>query len=193
MIPKREVSRLKLERILITPRPIEGWDGRSETSSEAITYLTIDIRGQPHEAYLFIVPELDYSMILGRPWMIGQRATFSFDYQHLMFELGAYAPRAEAEKEIDLRQVGAAAYGLWASQASRKSRRRRGAQVFSASMADIEKALKTKTYTDPREKLPDYYHEFLDIFDRKEADRLPRHRGPKVNHRIELEPGASPP
>jgi len=59
-------------------------------------------------------------------------------------------------------------------------------QIFAASLKDIEKALKTKTYSDPKTKLPAQYHEFLDIFDRKEADRLPPLRGPHVDHRIEL-------
>ena len=60
-------------------------------------------------------------------------------------------------------------------------------QVFAASMADINKALRTKLYTDPREKLPSFLSEFLPTFDRKAADSLPPLRGPSVDHRIELE------
>lgn len=196
LVPEVVVSRLGLQRIPITPRPIEGWDGRDETSSEAIAYLTIDVGGQPHEAYLFVVPELEYDMILGRPWMMGQEATFSFDHRYLIFKSGAYAPRIEVEKTIDLHQVNASAYGLWARDAKKRhggSGKKRGAQVFSASMADIEKALKTKTYSDPRGKLPSHYQEYLDVFDRKESDRLPPHRGPGVDHQIELDPGAEAP
>ena len=75
-------------------------------------------------------------MILGRPWMMGQKATFSFDHRYLIFESGAYAPRTKVEKSIDLYQISGAAYSLWARDA-----RKRRAQVFSASMTDIEKAL----------------------------------------------------
>ena len=60
-------------------------------------------------------------------------------------------------------------------------------------MADIEKALKTKAYTDPREKLPGHYHKFLDVFDRKESDRLLLYRGPEINYRIKLDPGTKSP
>ena len=120
LVPEYIVSRLELQRIPISPRPIEGWDGRDETSSNAIAYLTIDVGGQPHEAYLFIVPKLDYDMILGRPWMMGQKATFSFDHRYLIFESGAYAPRTEVEKSLELYQVGASAYSLWARDSKKR-------------------------------------------------------------------------
>ena len=55
-------------------------------------------------------------------------------------------------------------------------------------MKDIEKALQVKTYSDPREKLPRHYHHWLDVFDRKKADALPPHRGPQIDHQIELVP-----
>ena len=58
--------------------------------------------------------------------------------------------------------------------------------VFAASMADINKALAKKTYTDPRFRLPKQYHEFLNVFDRKEADKLPPVRGYQ-DHKIDLE------
>jgi hypothetical protein len=45
-------------------------------------------------------------------------------------------------------------------------------QIFAASIKDIEKALAPKRHTDPREKLPKYYYEFLPLFDRNAADRL---------------------
>jgi transposase InsO family protein len=60
--------------------------------------------------------------------------------------------------------------------------RHAGIQVFAASMKDIDKALRTKTYSDPRIKLPKHYHEFLQVFDRKEADKLAPHRGPQDHH-----------
>ena len=64
---------------------------------------------------------------------------------------------------------------------------KRGYQIFAVSLADVEKALEEKKYTDLRTKLLPEYHEFLDVFSRKEADRLPPHR--LYDHRIELLPG----
>jgi len=60
------------------------------------------------------------------------------------------------------------------------------AQIFAASLRDIEKALALKKYTDPREKLPKYYYEFLPLFDRDAADRLPPAR-PGMDYEIPLE------
>ncbi len=55
-------------------------------------------------------------------------------------------------------------------------------------MADINRALQAKHRTDPRTKLPSQYHEYLDVFDYKEAERLPPLRGPGTDHTIKLEP-----
>ena len=44
---------------------------------------------------------------------------------------------------------------------------------------------------DPREYLPAAYHEFLDVFDRKQANKLPPHR--PWDHSIDLHPGKQPP
>jgi hypothetical protein len=57
---------------------------------------------------------------------------------------------------------------------------------IAASLQDIEKALRTKVHSDPRSKLPEHYHEYLEVFDRSRADQLPPFRGPQVDHRIEL-------
>ena len=56
-------------------------------------------------------------------------------------------------------------------------------------MRDIEKALKAKTYSDPKEKLPKEYHPWLDIFDWIAAECLPPHwKG--QDHAFQLEPKA---
>ena len=54
-------------------------------------------------------------------------------------------------------------------------------------MADINKALRVKTYIDPKTKLPEHLHGYLSVFDRKAADELPPLRGVSIDYRIELE------
>jgi transposase InsO family protein len=54
-------------------------------------------------------------------------------------------------------------------------------------MADINKALRVKTHTDLRTKLPQHLLGYLPVFDRKAADKLPPLRGKGVDHAIELE------
>ena len=58
-------------------------------------------------------------------------------------------------------------------------------------MRDIEKALAPKTEVNPADKLPEEYHEFLDVFSKKEANQLPPHR--PYDHKVPLKPGSSPP
>ena len=59
--------------------------------------------------------------------------------------------------------------------------------MFSTSIANIKKALAIRTETDPRTKLPEHYFEFLGVFDRLEAEKLPPLRGPGTDHAIKLE------
>jgi hypothetical protein len=47
--------------------------------------------------------------------------------------------------------------------------------LFTASLADIKKALKKKSKLDPREKLLDYLKLDYKIFLREEADKLALH------------------
>jgi hypothetical protein len=58
--------------------------------------------------------------------------------------------------------------------------------MFAASLADIEKALKKKSNADPQEKLPDYLKPDYKIFLREEANKLAPHRGPAIDHKIEI-------
>ena len=60
-----------------------------------------------------------------------------------------------------------------------------GYQIFSASIADIEKALTRKKYTDPATKLPPELHQYLDLFSQHAANSLADHR-PGTDHKIEL-------
>lgn len=67
-------------------------------------------------------------------------------------------------------------------------------QFFAASIRDIEIALHGKQgpRTNPAEKLPKEYHQFLHLFDRSAADKLPPHR-PGHDHEIKLQEGKQPP
>ena len=58
-------------------------------------------------------------------------------------------------------------------------------------MRDIEKALALKIEVNPADKLSEEYHEFLDVFLKKEANQLPPHRS--YNHKIPLRSGSSSP
>ena len=74
--------------------------------------------------------------------------------------------------------------------------RDKGAQLFAVSMEYIEKAIRKKeqeTEDNPiklQEIIPRQYHDFLKLFLKKEANKLPPHR--YVDHTIEIEEGKKP-
>ena len=67
-----------------------------------------------------------------------------------------------------------------------RQRKQRKLQVFSASMADIQKALSLRKNMNLTTKLPTHYHKFLKVFDCTEADKLLPLRGERVDHSIML-------
>ena len=88
---------------------------------------------------------------------------------------------APDEPQVDCVIVNTASFKLASKQ--------KNVQVFAASLRDIKKALKAKTYSDPKEKLPKEYHPWLDIFDWTAAEHLPPHQKSQ-DHAIQLEPKA---
>ena len=64
-----------------------------------------------------------------------------------------------------------------------------GVQVFQLNMAET---LPQPEVNDPDlSTIPSEYHEFADVFSKKEADKLPEHR--PYDHTIPLQNGATPP
>jgi hypothetical protein len=63
-------------------------------------------------------------------------------------------------------------------------------KIFAVTIANINKALATKTYTNPKTKVPVEYYNLLHVFSRAEANKLPTRR--LYNHQIKLEPGKQP-
>ena len=82
-------------------------------------------------------------------------------------------------KEINIAMIGTDAYCATC--------RLKRAQVFTISMRDLEYQAEkeTKPETDPRTVVPAEYHDLLDIFSKKNSDKLPPHQ--KYDHKIILE------
>ena len=62
--------------------------------------------------------------------------------------------------------------------------------IFIITIADIKKALAPKKHTNPATKVPVEYHKYLDVFSRKEADKLAEYQ--PYDHKIVLEKGKQP-
>ena len=83
-------------------------------------------------------------------------------------------PTSSGSEKPDIAVIGAAVYVVLA--------KKRENYLFSASLEDIEKALKPKQHVDPLTVLPPEYLEFADVFSRKDADILSPYR--VYNHQI---------
>jgi len=98
-------------------------------------------------------------------------------------------PRLEGgsrPKSVDPPQValiGAAAFAYVCNQPE--------TELFFLSVSEMERLI-TKEEADPDlSAIPLEYHEFADLFSKKEADKLPPHQ--PYDHKIPLEPGSAPP
>jgi hypothetical protein len=178
----------RLQRMPIKPRTIRGYDGTPCMISEIARY-SIWMDGHEQTMWSYVLPKIDGShIVLGLPWMVDQKVLPCPHRSQLIFvDSGITVTSDEANRtKINMKQISANAFQMW--RRVQKRGKRGTIQIFAASMKDIDKALRHKTYTDPRTKLPKRYHEFLPLFDRGEADKLPPHRGPGIDHRIELTP-----
>ena len=62
--------------------------------------------------------------------------------------------------------------------------------LAAASLDDVAKSLKPKRFIDPATVVPEEFHDLLDVFSKREADKLPPHRS--YDHKIVLMEGAVP-
>ena len=53
---------------------------------------------------------------------------------------------------------------------------KKGVELFSVSLKNVEKTLRFKQRTDPVIKLPPKFHNFFELFSEKKANKLPPHR-----------------
>jgi hypothetical protein len=96
-------------------------------------------------------------------------------------------PNEKSKGALDVCMIRAIPFVYLADRARRSPD---GYRLFAVSIRDIEKALAPKSTIDPREKLLEEYHEFLDVFSKQEADKLPPHR--PYDHKIHLKEGLEP-
>ena len=177
-----------LTRHAITPVPLRGYDGVAGQMTNEIAVASIDVGGHRRTtACFYVVPNLNYDMILGIQWLRKEGAIVDAKNDTLRFTDGTQVNNTNmkeaAMRTNEIFEISAAA--LTTLRHRQKKRPNLELEIFAASMADIDKALKPKTKTDPQTKLPSYLRDYKDVFDPIEADKLPKHR-PGVDHSIEL-------
>lgn len=185
-------KRLRLPRIPITPRDLEAVNVVTAGAITHVAYADTDVDGHKRKrAFFYVIPGQEEDVILGRPWMVAEQAVHNPARGEIF--LGScnlvVKERTNDEKAtLPATQLMASVFGAIVRRArkTRSHERTESVQIFAASLADIEKALAPKKHSDPRKKLPKHYHDFLPLFDRRSADKLPPSR-PGVDHEITLE------
>ena len=186
LINSRFTSRYKLQRIRISHRLIVGFSDLMTSQILEITKIEIDLNGYKEDVFFYVVLNLaSYDIILGLPQMKRNDVRLSLRRAYLYIRpLRIRVLNTSKERPIlaDYGLVSVAAFSLLV----RRRKRQKNIQVFLASLTNIDKALSVKKITDPRTKLPSHFHEFLDVFDRTEAEKLPPLRERGIDHSIEL-------
>lgn len=197
------VRRAKLSTFRIEPRVIEGVVS-TQASIQETAYAEIDIDGhQERRIFGYVVPGQKYPMILGKNWLVKQDVTiFAAEDKLKIGASGIEIPNRATNplpKPKDCVEISATGFSIWTRQAKRvdrnyrrklakdpRAKRPKTVEIMAVTMADIEKALRPKTRTDPAVKLPDYLKDEIAAWDRSLADTLPPRR-PRVDMKIELE------
>ena len=188
-ISQRFVRRNGLPTFDITPKLMRGATG-GEGKIDRIVRCRIDIEGHSEQGtFLYVIPDhLGYDLILGRPWLNYHDVLMYSKRGRLHVRSTGAKLRDRKRKplpKLDILQVCAATMSLMIRRTSR-TKYKNTWQCFAVTMKDIQKALAPKKHTDPRTKLPLEYREYLELFEPKNATTLPPHRGPGIDHDIEL-------
>jgi hypothetical protein len=146
--------------------------------------LKLDMSGHVETSFAYVLDSEDYDMILGRPWMDRIDVTIAPAKKSIFIHGTQTRIRSQEEKRAieKLRLLDAATY----STLIKRSKKDSSINLFAASLADIEKALKKKSKSDSQEKLLDYMKLDYKIFLREGANKLAPHQEPAIDHKIEI-------
>jgi reverse transcriptase-like protein/integrase-like protein/chromodomain-containing protein len=184
-----------LQRISTPPLGLESFNGSQTTEATEVAVLDIDLDGYSERIFAYITPLSGHDLFLGLPWIYKRDVTLQGCKKRLQIGQGGPIIRSKETQKSDLSQVDIPRL-ISAVSFQYLRRKKNNCQVFAVSVADINKALRkleAQSLKPDFTKLPEQYRDFLPVFDRQEADKLPPLRGPGVDHSIELEKGVEPP
>lgn len=156
--------------------PTQDMNGLSVTG---VTAFRLEIDGLSERAFAYIVPGLEYPLILGNPWKTKNKVRTAPDEGRFYHGLG--------RRWIDLwndkipnwigKCIGRTRTDRNASVASKKNTEN-GISIHSVKLSDIEKALaakKVRTTEDLEALIPPEFHNLLPLFNKREAEKLAPH------------------
>jgi hypothetical protein len=130
-------QKIKLPRLEIHPRKMEGFNGKKICITiDSIAYADLNINGFKRKIFFHIVPRQKYDIILGKPWMQDNKIVIneaknvlSFKNLDLIVKNSAPVPKKKVSIQFQ---------GLIASIFIPKAKNEKN-EIFSISIADINK------------------------------------------------------
>lgn len=187
IISEKFARRQGLTMIDIEPKPVRGATGEGFIKQVVRARLDIDNHGE-EGAFFYVMPDyLGYDLILGLPWLNRHDARLDPNRGRLYLRTtGSRITRTDRKPQValDVAMISGSVMGGMIKRARRT--KDDSLQIGAATMGDIQKALAPKKPIDPRTKLPSQYHDMLRLFEPKNAETLPPHRGKGIDHEIEL-------
>lgn len=202
-ISSRVAQKLRLPRIPIPPRSLQQVSTVLPGAIQHVTYVDLDIDGyEKKRSFFYIVSDQEDDLILGRTWMDLENVTIQPARGELHIGSSNHWVKERKRGQVQRADAKGQSAAVFMGLVRRERRRTppRGelerfadkgsrSRIFAISIGDINKALAPKPATDPKEKLPPHYHEYLSVFSRERAEELPSPR-PGIDHRIPLEADA---
>ncbi|RYN98817.1 hypothetical protein AA0121_g13479 [Alternaria tenuissima] len=183
LVSRRFARQSHLERFEIASRMIEGIDGKLSRIEE-VSRFEFDMHGHREVAYAYVINNMDEDVVLGKGWMDHQHVTIAPAKRSLFIH--SRGIRVRCDESVASQNVAQVSATTFAGLLKRSRDRESGVRVFAASIADINKALAPKKAVDVKSLLPKHYQSYFELFNPKEAAKLPPHRGPGIDHRVEL-------
>ncbi|KAL5604592.1 uncharacterized protein BROUX77_004778 [Berkeleyomyces rouxiae] len=188
-VSPRTATRAHAAILPICPRPIaQVVDDRNPPVIDQVAVFDLGLGGLDEKLYAYIVPGQSEDLILGQGWIAKHDASLRPAQNEVFIRLPTPLRLTTTTADPNVLPVSARAIRAFQLRA----RRSPNVRIFSATLHDIEKALKAKIYTDPRANCPEWLLPVIDAFDRKKASELPPNR-PGIDTEIRLKPGLSPP
>lgn len=171
------VDRTKLPFLKIAPRPVRGFQNRIMAHISKVAYFDIQVPAchlNSRRIYAYVIPDQTYDMILGLPWMDDNKIIMNTAERTLSVQETGFATYRQPVKtnlvnsSFQISEISCTEIESCCKDDS--------VQIFAASLYDIEKALNPKPKGDPMKLLPAQYKDYLKVFSRDEANKLPPHR-----------------
>ena len=185
IVDSKFVTKCGLERMKITLRDMQGYDGITNGVCNEVVSIRFDINGHVENSFCYVAPKLRYNLILGKFWIKKNCVQYHPEPERLWIQFFKIKVKNVFGKELmklDCMQISLTTFYMQ----SKKAERNEKVKIFSASMVDIDKVLKMKSKVEPKTIILEQYWDHLNVFDEEEANQLPSIRRFGINHQIEL-------